>query len=110
MLAAKRLLANGRPVAPLRAFSAGARLHLPKTSKVIVLQNPPTGPIDTSNTSTGTFALSSEEIRELRDGEALVETICISNDPAQRFAFQAWAPPTKAHNLIQAMDSGQHER
>jgi len=74
-----------------RAFVSSANLlaDLPKSSRTFVLQNPPLDAINVSSTKDGTFSLANEDIGELKEGEALLETIYLSNDPAQRRWIQA---------------------
>ena len=54
-------------------------MSVPKTTRAWVLSNPPTDMPDDS-----TFKLVEQDLNELKDGEVLVKTTYLSNDPAQR--------------------------
>ncbi|KAH0294329.1 NAD(P)-binding protein, partial [Aureobasidium melanogenum] len=54
-------------------------MSVPKTTRAWILSNPPTDMPDDS-----TFKLVEQDLNELKDGEVLVKTTYLSNDPAQR--------------------------
>lgn len=54
-------------------------MSAPKTTRAWVLSNPPTDMPDEN-----TFKLVEQKLEELKDGEVLVKTTYLSNDPAQR--------------------------
>lgn len=54
-------------------------MSAPKTSRAWVLANPPTDMPDEN-----TFKLVEQNLDELKDGEVLVKTTYLCNDPAQR--------------------------
>lgn len=59
-------------------------MSLPKTTRAWILANPPTDMPDEN-----TFKLVEQELPELKDGDILVKTTYLSNDPAQRGWIQA---------------------
>ncbi|KAG2161610.1 MAG: Uncharacterized protein AUREO_014980 [Aureobasidium pullulans] len=54
-------------------------MSAPKTTRAWILSNPPTDMPDEN-----TFKLVEQDLPELKDGEVLVKTTYLSNDPAQR--------------------------
>ena len=54
-------------------------MSAPKSGRAWILSNPPTDMPDDS-----TFKLVEQDLNELKDGEVLVKTTYLSNDPAQR--------------------------
>jgi NADPH-dependent curcumin reductase CurA len=57
-------------------------MSIPSETKVYILANPPTGAIKSDTFKLETRPLPKES--ELQDGELLLKTIALSNDPAQR--------------------------
>ena len=58
-------------------------MSAPKTTRAWILSNPPTDMPDEN-----TFKLVEQDLPELKDGEVLVKTTYLSNDPAQRGSMQ----------------------
>lgn len=87
----------------------------PTTSKTLILQNPPTTDTDLSlGGANSTFKLESQSIPELNEGQYLVKTIYLSNDPAQRGwmqkdsdASRSYIPPVRQGDIMNAVAVGQ---
>ena len=83
---------------------------IPKTTKALILQNPPTDEPEYSlGKSNSTFALKELDLPELSEGQLLIRTIYLSNDPAQRGWIQKdadperlYVPPVKAGDVMRS--------
>ncbi|TFK95141.1 hypothetical protein BDV98DRAFT_556661 [Pterulicium gracile] len=71
---------------------------IPKTTKALILQNAAKDePEYTLGKANSTFALKELELAELSEGQLLVRTIYLSNDPAQRGWIQKDADPERLY-------------
>lgn len=80
---------------------------IPSETKVYILNNPPSGAIQPDTFKLQTQSLPKEN--ELKEGELLLKTIALSNDPAQRTwmekgvdARRLYAPPIKQGDAVRA--------
>ncbi|TFK99225.1 hypothetical protein BDV98DRAFT_510664 [Pterulicium gracile] len=89
---------------------------IPKLSKAILLQNSPTERTDLRLTgdSSSTFKLVERDLPKLKDGQYLLKTVYLSNDPAQRTWIQknanparSYLPPINPGEVMRAMGVGQ---
>lgn len=80
---------------------------IPSETKVYILNDPPTGPIQPDTFKIETQSLPKEN--DLKEGELLLKTIALSNDPAQRTwmtkdvdARRLYAPPIRKGEAVRA--------
>lgn len=85
-----------------------------KVSKALILQNPPTTVPDLSlGGEKSTFKLVEQDIPELQEGQYLVKTVYLSNDPAQRLwmqketdAARGYVPPVRKGDVMNSVAIG----
>lgn len=66
---------------------------IPSETKVYILNDPPSGAIKPDTFKIQTQSLPKEN--ELKEGELLLKTIALSNDPAQRTWMEKGADPVR---------------
>jgi NADPH-dependent curcumin reductase CurA len=81
----------------------------PTQTRVWSLQIKPTSNVILSSDSNATFKLETKQLRQLKDGEILTQTLFLSNDPAQRGGIDAsipkerlYAPPVEVGQTMSA--------
>lgn len=73
-------------------------MSVPTESKKIVVQNSPAGPVNLDYTlPDSTFKVVTEPLPNLEDGQVLVKTLYLSNDPTQRGWIQKDAKPESSY-------------
>jgi NADPH-dependent curcumin reductase CurA len=65
---------------------------VPKTTRAIVLANPPIGEVQAD-----TFSLEKRPLAELKDGEVLLKMLAFGNEPAQRCWMDGNTDPVRPY-------------
>lgn len=84
------------------------------SAKQLLLKNPPSGtPVPQLGQSDSTFELRTTQLPELQDGQVLVQTEYLSNDPAQRGwiskgakADRLYVPPVREGEVMRSFSVG----